>query len=232
MTFSVFPSPKVSDTVVEPYNATLSVHQLVENADECMVLDNEALYDICFRTLKLTTPSCDWRFEPFDFCNNEWCNMLLEDAKNMMCAADPRHGRYLTASAMFRGKMSTKEVDEQMINVQNKNSSYFVEWIPNNVKSSVCDIPPKGLKMSSTFVGNSTSIQEMFRRVSEQFTAMFRRKAFLHWYTGEGMDEMEFTEAESNMNDLVAEYQQYQDATVEEEGEYEGEEGVEENYES
>merc|ERR1712166_69189 len=29
----------------------------------------------------------------------------------------------------------------------------------------------------------------------------FRRKAFLHWYTGEGMDEMEFTEAESNMND-------------------------------
>lgn len=51
------PSPKVSDTVVEPYNATLSVHQLVENADECMVLDNEALYDICFRTLKLTTPT-------------------------------------------------------------------------------------------------------------------------------------------------------------------------------
>lgn len=60
LTFSVFPSPKVSDTVVEPYNATLSVHQLVENADECMVLDNEALYDICFRTLKLTTPSCEY----------------------------------------------------------------------------------------------------------------------------------------------------------------------------
>uniref|UniRef100_A0A804M516 Tubulin/FtsZ 2-layer sandwich domain-containing protein n=1 Tax=Zea mays TaxID=4577 RepID=A0A804M516_MAIZE len=80
------------------------------------------------------------------------------DAKNMMCAADPRHWRYLTASAMFRGKMSTKEVDEQMLNVQNKNSSYFVEWIPNNVKSSVCDIPPKGLRMSGTFVGNSTSI--------------------------------------------------------------------------
>ena len=35
---------------------------------------------------------------------------------------------------------------------------------------------------------------------------------------GEGMDEMEFTEAESNMNDLVSEYQQYQDASAEEEG--------------
>ena len=43
---------------------------------------------------------------------------------------------------------------------------------------------------------------------------MFQRRAFLHWYTGEGMDEMEFTEAEANMNDLVSEYQQYQEATV------------------
>lgn len=73
--------------------------------------------------------------------------------------------------------------------------------------------------MSSTFVGNSTAIQELFKRVGDQFTAMFRRKAFLHWYTGEGMDEMEFTEAESNMNDLVAEYQQYQDAGIGDEDE-------------
>eukprot|EP00210_Caulerpa_lentillifera_P008403 g8015.t1 len=276
LTFSVVPSPKVSDTVVEPYNATLSVHQLVENADECMILDNEALYDICFRTLKLTTPTfgdlnhlisavvsgvtCCLRFPgqlnadlrklavnlipfprlhffmvgftPLTSRGSQQYRALtvpeltqqMWDAKNMMCAADPRHGRYLTASALFRGRMSTKEVDEQMLNVQNKNSSYFVEWIPNNVKSSVCDIPPKGLKMAATFIGNSTAIQEMFKRVSEQFTAMFRRKAFLHWYTGEGMDEMEFTEAESNMNDLVSEYQQYQDATAEEEGEFDEEE--------
>merc|ERR1711964_106887 len=85
--------------------------------------------------------------------------------------------------------------------------------------------PPKGLKMAVSFLGNSTAIQEMFKRVAEYFTGMFRRKAFLHWYTGEGMDEMEFTEAESNMNDLVSEYQQYQDATAEEEGEFDEEEG-------
>jgi tubulin beta len=77
--------------------------------------------------------------------------------------------------------------------------------------------------MSSTFIGNSTAIQELFKRISEQFNAMFRRKAFLHWYTGEGMDEMEFTEAESNMNDLVSEYQQYQEASAEDEGEYQAE---------
>ena len=56
-TFSVVPSPKVSDTVVEPYNATLSVHQLVENTDQTLCIDNEALYNICLKTLKLVTPT-------------------------------------------------------------------------------------------------------------------------------------------------------------------------------
>jgi tubulin beta len=51
------PSPKILDTVIGPYNAVLSFHQLGKNADECMLLDNEALHDICFRTLKLTTPT-------------------------------------------------------------------------------------------------------------------------------------------------------------------------------
>jgi len=81
------------------------------------------------------------------------------DSKSMMCA-DPRHGRYLTCSCLFRGRMSTKEVDEQMMNVVNNNSPYFNEWIPNNAKSPICDIPPKGLKMPTTFLGNSNAIQE------------------------------------------------------------------------
>ncbi|NXF10565.1 TBB3 protein, partial [Smithornis capensis] len=77
--------------------------------------------------------------------------------------------------------------------------------------------------MSAIFIGNSTAIQELFKRISERFTSMFCQKAFLHWYTGEDMDEIEFTEVESNMNDLVSEYQQHQDATAEEEGEFEEE---------
>ncbi|EPR78328.1 beta-tubulin [Spraguea lophii 42_110] len=266
-TFSVVPSPKVSDTVVEPYNATLSIHQLVENADETFCIDNEALYDICFRSLKLTNPgygdlnhlvslvmsgvttclrfpgqlNSDLRklavnmipfprlhffmvgFAPLiaagtaqyrNYSVSELISQMF-DSKNMMAASDPKHGRYLTVASFFRGDVSMKEVDEQMLNIQLKNPGYFVEWIPNNVKTAVCDIPPTGLKMSSTFIGNSTAIQELFKRVSDQFTVMFRKKAFLHWYTGEGMDEMEFTEAESNMNDLLTEYQQYQNATPE-----------------
>lgn len=134
------------------------------------------------------------------------------DAKNMMTACDPHHGRYLTVAAIFRGKLSTKEIDQCLLNYQQKNSSSFVEWIPNNAKTAVCDIPPRGLPMSATFIGNSTSIQELFRRVMEQYASMYRRKAFMHWYTAEGMDELEFSEAESNMIDLISEYQQYQNA--------------------
>ena len=46
---------------------------------------------------------------------------LMFDTKSTMCAIEPRHGRYLTAAATFRGCMSTKEVDEQIFNAQNKN---------------------------------------------------------------------------------------------------------------
>ncbi|EDS40349.1 tubulin beta-1 chain [Culex quinquefasciatus] len=263
-------SPTYGDLnhLVSPYNATLSVHQLVENSDATNCIDNEALYDICFRTLRLANPTyadlnhlisvtmsgvttclrfpgqlnADLRklavnmvpfprlhffmpgFAPLTAKGSQQYRALtvpeltaqMFDSKNMMTACDPRHGRYLTCAAIFRGVMSMKEVDQQMFNIQSKNSSYFVEWIPNNVKVAVCDIAPRGLKMSATFIGNTTAIQEIFKRISEQFTAMFRRKAFLHWYTGEGMDEMEFTEAESNMNDLISEYQQYQEASVDE----------------
>ncbi|XP_045466141.1 tubulin beta-4A chain-like [Harmonia axyridis] len=280
-TYSICPSPKVSVTLVEPYNAVLSINQLIENADETVCIDNEALYDICFRTLRLTMPTYGdlnhlvsvamsgvttcFRFPgqlnadlrklavntvPFPRLHFFMCGFVpltsrgsqhyraltvpdltqqMFDAKNMMVGCDPRHGRYLTVATVFRGRMSMKEIDEQMINIQNKNSSYFVEWIPHNVKTAVCDIPPRGLKISATFMGNTTAIQELFRRLSKQFTSMFRRKAFLHWYTAEGMDEMEFTEAESNLNDLITEYQQYQEATADD-GEY-GEGGEEEEEE-
>ena len=105
---------------------------------------------------------------------------------NMMAACNPLHGRYLTVASIFRGKISMKEVEEQMLQYQTRMSTHFVEWIPNNVKTAVCNVPPKHLKMATTFIGNSTAIQEIFKRIQEQFSVMFRRKAFLHWFTEEG----------------------------------------------
>ncbi|CAF1443553.1 unnamed protein product [Adineta steineri] len=267
MTFSVFPSPLVCETVVEPYNATLSMHQLIENTDQTYCIDNEALYNICSRTLKLPTPTYDdlnhlisstmsgvttcLRFPgqlnadsrklsvnmvPFprlhfflsgfapltsrssDLYRSLTVSELTHEmfhTKNLMASCDPRQGKYLTVAAIYRGQISMKEVEEEILNIQMKDSSYFVDWIPDNVKTAVCNIPPRGLEMSATFIANNTLIQEVFKRISEQFTAMFRRKAFLHWYTCDGMDEMEFTEAESNVHDLISEYQQYNNITNE-----------------
>ena len=65
-----------------------------------------------------------------------------------------------------------------------------MEWIPNNVKTAVCNVPPKNLKMATTFIGNSTAIQEIFKRIQEQFALMFKRKAFLHWFTEEGRNSI------------------------------------------
>ena len=55
--FCVLPSPRVSETVTEPYNATLSFHHLVDIADAAICIDNEALYHICSNILKLKTPT-------------------------------------------------------------------------------------------------------------------------------------------------------------------------------
>ena len=59
--------------------------------------------------------------------------MQMFDAKNMMAACDPRHGRYLTVAAMFRGRMSMKEVDEEVTVCPSitKNISYLKSHTSN-----------------------------------------------------------------------------------------------------
>jgi tubulin beta len=272
-TFSILPSPNVSETVVEPYNALLSIHQLVDNCDLTICIDNEALYDIAVRTLKIKSPNFDDlnqliskvmcgvstslrfpgqlngdlrklgmnlipfprlhflmpSFAPFYDPKAKAFQKLsvpeltssLFDRRNLLVACDPRFGRYLTAACIFRGKVSSNEAETSVAQLQRKNSNLFVEWIPDNVSVSLCSVPPVGQPQAGIALANSTCMQELFKRNLTQFSMMFKRRAFLHWYTGEGMDIMEFSEAESNTQDLIAEYQQYQEASVEEEEEEE-----------
>ena len=259
-TYSILPSSKVSDIVVEPYNTVLSVRHLIENTNGTFCIDNEALHDICSIILKIKTPTysdlnhvvaptmsgvttclrfpgqlnADLRkltvnLVPFPRLHFFLCGYApllprstqnvkrdltvkqltrqIFNPNNMMVACDPRHGRYLSAASIFRGRISMKEVDEQLLNIQNRYSQYFVDWIPNNCKAAVCEIPPRGLKTFAAFIGNSSAIKNVFQRISDQFCSMFKRKAFLHWYTGEGMDEMDLWEAQSIVNDIFCEYQ-------------------------
>ncbi|KAG8816500.1 Tubulin beta-2 chain [Serendipita sp. 399] len=262
-TFSVMPSPLVSETVVEPYNAILSIHQLTENSDLTVCMDNEALYNINVKNLKKAHPefsdlnrvvaqvmcgvSTSLRFPgqlngdlrklgmnliPFPrlhYLLPSYAPLVsaetsayqslavpelvaaLFDRRNLLVACDPRMGRYLTAATIFRGNISSQEIEIAVQQLQTRNSSLFVDWIPDNVSITLCPVPPVDRKQAGVTLSNTTAIQELFRRVWNLYSAMFKRKAFLHWYTQEGMDEMEFQEAESNVMDLIAEYQQYEE---------------------
>jgi len=265
-TFSVYPSPKVSDVVVEPYNATLSIHQLLENSDQTFVIDNEALFSISHNVLKQQEPKyadLNWvismtmsgitaslRFSgklngdlrkmgtnlvPFPrlhffllaqsplFAPGQGDKVKLTvqeltdqmwSSRNFLSNVKAEDGKYLTASCGYRGAMATSEVDDEIAKIQAKMADDFVSWIPNNIKSAIITVPPEGCEMSSTFVANTTAIKGVFQRISAQFAKMYKRKAFLHWYKGEGMDEMEFQEADKNVRDLITEYQDKQDAVV------------------
>eukprot|EP00494_Astrolonche_serrata_P032810 UN33079 len=90
---------------------------------------------------------------------------------------------------MYRGELSNQEVDEIGKNVQADNSDTFVEWIPNNLKTSIVSIPPSDSPISATCVTNSTALKSIFQRLSQQFGQLYKKKAFLHWYKNEGMDE-------------------------------------------
>jgi tubulin alpha len=54
--FAVYPSPRTSTAVVEPYNAVLSTHSTIENSECTFLMDNEAVYDICKRKLDIPRP--------------------------------------------------------------------------------------------------------------------------------------------------------------------------------
>merc|ERR1712066_543974 len=55
--FEIYPAPKISTCIVEPYNAMLSTHWLLDHTEVSIVLDNEAIYAICQKQLDLPRPS-------------------------------------------------------------------------------------------------------------------------------------------------------------------------------
>merc|ERR1712013_724185 len=140
-------------------------------------------------------------------------------SRNFLANVKSEDGKYLTASCGYRGDIASQTVDDEVAKIQQKMQDDFVSWIPNNIKSSIINVSPEGSDMSGTFVANTTAIKGVFQRISAQFAKMYKRKAFLHWYKGEGMDEMEFQEADKNVRDLITEYQDKQDAVVDLDGE-------------
>ena len=123
-----------------------------------------------------------------------WPSKSWPTEHNFLANVKSEDGKYLTASCGYRGPMATQEVDDEVAKIQQKMAEDFVTWIPNNINSSII-----GVQYEWHICVQYHCDQGRVPKESAQFAKMHKRKAFLHWYKGKGMDEMEFQEADKNV---------------------------------
>jgi len=125
------------------------------------------------------------------------------DPKILMTKCDPTIGKYMRVASIFRGHHPWNSVEEGLRKLKILSKPYFV----GDISKGFCDLPPRGYKTAAAIVGNTTSVMSLFGRLRKSFAAMMKRRAYLHWYFGEGMHQQDFIDAENVVSNLVTHYQ-------------------------
>lgn len=126
-------------------------------------------------------------------------------------------GVFFNSLLVFRGKLSIYKIKKEIRFFEEENKNKFAEFIPSNTKFSVCDIPPEGFPRSSVLIANHSSTAVEVSQYADTANDLFRRKAFIHWSTSEGMDEIEFVEKITKVREYLKFIEQKTSFTNEEE---------------
>ncbi|MCP9265946.1 Tubulin alpha-3 chain [Dirofilaria immitis] len=123
-------------------------------------------------------------------------NACFEPA-NQMVKCDPRHGKYMAVCLLYRGDVVPKDVNASIASIKTKRTIQFVDWCPTGFKVGINYQPPTvvpggdlaKVPRAVCMLANTTAIAEAWARLDNKFDLMYAKRAFVHWYVGEGMEE-------------------------------------------